>query len=56
MELGIFAKIFERETSAGVFDAVVDAGFRVVQFNVESTGIPPLPDVVPDEIAVAVQE
>ena len=56
MELGIFAKIFERETSAEVFDAVVDAGFRAVQFNVESTGIAPLPDVVPDEIAIAVRE
>ena len=56
MEPGIFAKIFERKTSAEVFDAVVDAGFRAVQFNVESTGISPLPDVVPDEISVAVRE
>lgn len=55
MELGIFAKIFERTDLAATLDAVVEAGFRSVQFNVELTGIPPLPDSVPAEIAAAVK-
>lgn len=56
MELGIFAKIFERDTLPAALDAVVAAGFRSVQFNVESTGLAPLPDAIPADVADAVRD
>jgi sugar phosphate isomerase/epimerase len=55
MELGIFAKIFDRSDLAATLDAVVAAGFRSVQFNVESTGLAPLPDSIPADIAATVK-
>jgi len=56
MELGIFAKIFQRPSLSEVLQAVRDAGFSEVQFNVESTGLPALPDAVPDEIVTQVRD
>ncbi len=56
MELGIFAKIFQRPTLPEVLQAVRGAGFAQVQFNVESTGLPALPDVIPDETVTQVRE
>jgi len=55
VELGIYAKHFDRPDLAGVLDAVVDSGFRAMQFNVESAGLPVLPDRVPADVAVAVK-
>lgn len=55
MELGIYAKHFDRADLAGVLDAVVESGFRAMQFNVESAGLPVLPDRVPADVAGAVK-
>lgn len=55
MEIGIFAKIFRRPTLPDVLQAVRDHGFAQVQFNVESAGLPVLPDVVPDEAASVIR-
>jgi sugar phosphate isomerase/epimerase len=56
MELGVFAKIFDGKGFPLGLDAVVAAGFRTVQFNVESTGIAPLPDHLPQDVAAAVKQ
>jgi sugar phosphate isomerase/epimerase len=55
MELGIFAKIFQRPTLPEVLRAVSDAGFTQVQFNVESAGLPVLPNVIPDQTAASIR-
>jgi sugar phosphate isomerase/epimerase len=55
MELGIFAKIFQRPTLPEVLQAVREHGFTQVQFNVESAGLPALPDAVPREAAGAIR-
>ena len=54
MELGIFAKTFERPTVGAVFDAVRDCGLRVAQFNMSCVGGPSMPDAISDEQARAV--
>src|SRR5262245_31181856 len=46
MELGIFAKTFERPTVEEVFDAVAAHGFGAVHFNFGSAGLPSLPETV----------
>jgi sugar phosphate isomerase/epimerase len=47
MELGIFAKIFTRDALGTTLDAVRAAGFQHIQFNVETAGLPELPDAIP---------
>lgn len=47
MELGIFAKIFTRDSLAATLDAIRESGFRRIQFNVETAGLPELPDTIP---------
>jgi len=49
MELGIFAKIFARPTLEETLTATRAMGFEHIQFNVESAGLPELPDVIPAE-------
>jgi sugar phosphate isomerase/epimerase len=56
MELGIFAKIFQRSDLSEVLQAVRDAGFTQVQFNVESAGLPVLPNDIPDTAVTAIRE
>lgn len=52
MELGIFAKIFVRNSLAETLAAVRAAGFQHIQFNVETAGLPVLPDAIsPSEAA-----
>lgn len=46
MELGIFAKTFERPTLEETLDAVVAHGFRHVQFNMQCAGLEPLPKAI----------
>ena len=43
MEIGIFAKTFERPTLAGVLDAVVEHGISSVQFNLLCAGVEEMP-------------
>jgi sugar phosphate isomerase/epimerase len=54
MDLGIFAKTFERPTVGGVFDAVRAHDLRVAQFNMSCVGGPSMPAAIPDEQARAV--
>jgi sugar phosphate isomerase/epimerase len=56
MELGIFAKIFRRSSLPEALQAVRDAGFTQVQFNVETAGLPVLPHAIPDEEVTAIRE
>lgn len=52
MEFGIFAKIFARPTLEETLAATRAAGFNQIQFNVESAGLPELPDIIPaDDVA-----
>jgi sugar phosphate isomerase/epimerase len=44
MQLGIFAKTFVRPTIETNLDAVRDAGFTCVQYNLACAGLPTLPD------------
>jgi sugar phosphate isomerase/epimerase len=46
MQLGIFAKIFPRPTLEETLDAVTAHGLHCVQFNMECSGLPPLPDEI----------
>lgn len=49
MRIGIFAKTFSRPTVEGVFDAVLAADLRTVQFNFACAGLPTLPESVDGE-------
>jgi len=51
MKLGILSKVFVRLTVEAVLDAVAAAGVECVQLNLESAGLPPLPDEIPAELA-----
>lgn len=44
MRLGIFTKVFPRPTLEETLDAVIAHGLHYVQFNMECSGLPPLPD------------
>ncbi|MHB8523964.1 MAG: sugar phosphate isomerase/epimerase family protein [Limisphaerales bacterium] len=46
MTPGIFTKCFVRPTPAEVFEAVARHGFRFVQFNFASAGLPSMPDQI----------
>lgn len=43
-QLGIFARTFVRDSPAAVAQAVADAGFDLVQLNLNSFGLPTIPD------------
>jgi len=44
LELGIFAKTFDRKTSAKLADAIALAGYECTQFNMASIGLATLPE------------
>jgi len=51
MQLGVFARIFERPTLAELFSSVREHGFGCVQFNLACAGLPKLPQkIAPDLI------
>jgi sugar phosphate isomerase/epimerase len=51
MQLGIFAKTFDRPDVASCLQAVADAGITAIQFNLSVAGLPTIPDEpVADEI------
>ncbi len=56
MDLGIFAKTFDRPSVEAVFDAVRDAGLRVAQFNMSCAGLPSMPESIPASRARSIGE
>jgi sugar phosphate isomerase/epimerase len=56
MRLGIFAKTFGRLSMPETLDAVADAGFTTMQFNMSLTGGSSMPDEIPAGEAAAVEE
>jgi sugar phosphate isomerase/epimerase len=50
MELGIFAKTFDRPSVEEVFDAVKQHGFTTVQFNMACVGLPSMPEQIDEQI------
>jgi sugar phosphate isomerase/epimerase len=56
MQLGIFAKTFDRPDVASCLQAVADAGIPATQFNLSVAGLPTIPDEpVPDDIVAAIR-
>ena len=56
MQLGIFAKTFDRPNVASCLQAVADAGIPAAQFNLSVAGLPTIPDEpVPDDVVHAIR-
>ncbi len=56
MQLGIFAKTFDRPDVASCLQAVADAGIPATQFNLSVAGLPTIPDEpVPDDVVDAIR-
>lgn len=55
MQVGVFAKTFSGGTPSAVLSAVADAGFDAAQYNMTCSGLPAMPDAIPDDITVAVR-
>ena len=49
MQLGIFAKTFDGAGPGAVLAAVAAAGFTATQYNMTSSGLPPMPSKIPVE-------
>jgi sugar phosphate isomerase/epimerase len=56
MKLGIFTKTFDRPTLGEVLDSVKSYGFGAVQFNIESAGGDPMPDLISKDYATGVRK
>ena len=56
MEIGVFTKIFERDTFEDVMDAVKAYGYACVQLNWESAGLDPMPGRLEDEVCDCIRE
>lgn len=54
IELGIFAKPFQRPTVGAVFDAVREHGIGVAHFNMACAGSSSMPDAIPETFAAAI--
>jgi len=55
MRLGVFARTFDGDKPCGVLSAAVAAGFQTVQYNMICSGLPAMPDDIPDDVALAVR-
>jgi sugar phosphate isomerase/epimerase len=56
MQLGIFAKTFDRPDVASCLQAVAEAGIPATQFNLSVAGFPTIPDQpVPDDVVDAIR-
>lgn len=55
MRLGIFAKTFPGNDPDTVLAAVANAGFGVAQYNMACSGLDPLPEAVPEDVAAAIR-
>jgi sugar phosphate isomerase/epimerase len=56
MQIGIFTKVFMRDSLDETLDAVLAHGIRAVQFNMLNAGLDELPEVVPAEVAARIRE
>ena len=56
MRLGIFAKTFPGTDPATVLTAAKTAGYPCVQYNMACSGLPSMPDAVPDGTAGAIKD
>jgi sugar phosphate isomerase/epimerase len=56
MQIGIFTKIFPRPSLELALDAVAATGLRCVQFNMESAGLPPMPNEIPAKLAGRIRD
>lgn len=56
MRLGIFAKTFPGADPLTVLRAATGAGFAAVQYNMACSGLPSMPDAIPDEVVRAVAQ
>lgn len=56
MRLGIFGKVYKRSTVDDVFAAVAAHGLTCVQFNMESAGLPSMPDEIEFETATRIRD
>lgn len=56
MQIGIFAKTFDRPTLAATLDAVVAHGIHAVQFNMECAGLPAMPDAIAPSLAREIRD
>jgi len=56
MRIGIFAKTFPGTSPGPVLAAARAAGFEAVQYNMACSGLPSMPDAIPDDAARAVAE
>jgi sugar phosphate isomerase/epimerase len=56
MRIGVLSKVFSRPSPEAVLDAVVAAGLECIQFNMESAGLPPMPDEIPAGLAEQVHD
>jgi sugar phosphate isomerase/epimerase len=54
MKLGVFAKIFSRDTLEQVLEAVRYYGFSSLQFNMACAGLPSLPAAIPEGLASSI--
>jgi sugar phosphate isomerase/epimerase len=55
MELGIFARTFQRPTVEETFDAIAAHGLHAVQFNMACVGLPSMPDRIAPEVSLHVR-
>lgn len=56
MQLGIFARTFERSTVEAVFAAVTAHGLSCVQFNLACVGLPTMPDQIDPGVVTRVRQ
>ena len=56
MRAGIFAKTFAGSDPLTVLSRVAAAGFACVQYNFACSGLPPMPDAVPDDVLQAIDK
>ena len=56
MQLGVFAKTFERDTLEANLDAVRESGFQCTQYNLDCAGLPTLPDEVSPELCQQIRD
>ncbi len=55
MQIGIFARTFQRSTLGESLDAVVNCGAETVQFNFSCVGLPTLPERIDDALLEQIQ-
>jgi sugar phosphate isomerase/epimerase len=56
MDVGVFAKVYNRSSVGSVLDAIRTDGMRYVQFNMSCAGLPTLPDVISTEISNSIRD